>query len=61
MTNAKERGILGMRKRRIRTPRWAVVAILASAVLSAFGTAGFGYIGSGGRWGGHYSPLSYNH
>lgn len=50
-----------MPKRRIRTLRWAVVAILAIALLSAVGTAGFGYIGSGGRWGGHYSPLSYNH
>jgi len=38
-----------------------VVAILAIALLSAVGTAGFGYIRSGGRWGGHYSPLSYNH
>jgi len=38
-----------------------VVAILAIALLSAVGTAGFGYIGSGGRWCGHYSPLSYNH
>ena len=61
MTNAKERGILRMGKRRIRTPRWAVVTILAIALLSAAGTAGFGYIGSGGRWCGHYSPLSYNH
>ena len=50
-----------MRKRRFRTRRWAALVLIAAAMLTAIGTAGFGYVGSYGGWDGYFGPLSVGH